>query len=132
MFDASVTPYTFILQHLNFVDYVLRETHSLQVMLKKGGRYYVLKDRFFDFYMLDYFNDGIILPYDLVRSMRVLSILMQNPDLTKQYPLFTKYYGDGYYVIINRKYYGPIPVVTSSSKISMMIARRIFKNIRDI
>lgn len=128
----SVAPYTFILQHLNFIEYVLYDTKGVLPMIKIGDKYYVNDSHHYQFFLLNYFSDGLIYPRGLAKSMEVLSLLMKHPDLPKQYPLFTRYYKTGYAVIINGTEYGPIDVVTTSNKYLVWLGKRLHKQLNFI
>lgn len=132
IYGSDLTPYTFILQHFNFLTSVFSDTRGLHIFYKFNNRYYITAEKYYEFYLLSNFDDGLVFPNDLMNAMKVLDLALKDKDLSRQYPLFTKYSKTGYNIIINGRDVGYVPIVTTNSKFSIFIAKKLIKSLKFI
>lgn len=132
MFGYSINPETFLENHLSVFERIMQETKGLMPVYKWGDRYYVNPSVFFDLSLSEHFRDGILMPNDVRKTATELLDLLKRDFIRKIYPIMTNADSYKYKVLYKDKQYGPYYVITSDSLITIYVAKRLFKNIRDI
>jgi hypothetical protein len=132
MFLENITPYSFMMHHISVFEEILKRTGGRLPAYKIGNRYYISKTDFVDLDFGIQFEDGIIMPIDMVRTIDRLLSILKNEIVLKSYPIFTQYHKNYYKVVVRRQISDKIYVVTSSSRLSKWIAKKSFHNISTI
>lgn len=128
----NIQPFTFLENHISTFEFIYGETKGIIPVYKIGNKYFINRDKYVELYFAHHFEDGILLPNDIVSTVRDLTEFLKRNVVLKTYPIITHWKPYGYYVVINKEFFGPFRITTTNNKIALWIARKYFKNIKDI
>jgi hypothetical protein len=101
-------------------------------VVKIGNKYYSAPQRNIVLPYLQMFSDGILMPGHSRQAIYNLTLLLQSNTLPLQTPLFVQWTKYGIRLYDGNKWSGFIPIITTNSKIGIMICKILYTNIRDI
>jgi len=101
-------------------------------VVKIGDKYYSTPQKSVSLSYLQMFSDGILMPGHSRQAIYNLTILLQSNTLALQVPLFVQWTKYGIRIYDGNKWSGFIPIITTNSKIGIMISKILYTNIRDI
>jgi hypothetical protein len=101
-------------------------------VVKIGDKYYNAPQKSVALSYLQMFSDGILMPGHSRQAIYNLTLLLQSNTLPLQTPLFVQWTKYGIRLYEGNKWSGFIPIITTNSKIGIMIGKVLYANIRDI
>ena len=101
-------------------------------VVKIGDKYYNAPQKSVALSYLQMFSDGILMPGHSRQAIYNLTLLLQSNTLPLQTPLFVQWTKYGIRLYDGNKWSGFIPIITTNSKIVIMICKILYANIRDI
>jgi len=101
-------------------------------VVKIGNKYYSAPQKSVALSYLQMFSDGILMPGHSRQAIYNLTLLLQSNTLPLQTPLFVQWTKYGIRLYEGNKWSGFIPIITTNSKIGIMIGKVLYANIRNI
>jgi hypothetical protein len=101
-------------------------------VVKIGDKYYSTPQKNIALPYLKMFSDGILMPGHSRQAIYNLALLLQSNTLPLQTPLFVQWTKYGMRLYDGNKWSGFIPIITTNSRIGLMISKILYTNIRDI
>jgi len=125
-----MTPYEFVsILRDTIIDITSGGTFPV---VKVGDKYYSTPQKSIALPYLRMFSDGVLMPGHSRQAVYNLNLLLQSNTLPLQMPLFVQSTQYGIRLYDGNKWSGFIPIITTNSKIGIMLSKILYYNVRDI